>query len=293
MTVLETIQRGSEFLAKKGVDSPRLQAELLLAHVLKLPRMQLYLNFERGLTPSELESCRELVKRRGQREPLQYIVGTTSFCGVEIAVNPHVLIPRPETEILAELAWSFLERVGRSAQDEPKLSALDFGTGSGCLAVAVATKCPGATVVGLDSSEEALELARGNAASTRVGDRIRFVHSNGFSGLEAGLRFDLIVSNPPYIPTEEIASLQPEVRDFEPRQALDGGEDGLDYYRLLACQAGRWLSPHGRLMCEFGDDQAEAIRALMLAENWIVEGIKEDYTRRSRIMIARLIETSA
>src|SRR5262249_55331038 len=139
MTVLEGIQKSAEFLAKKGVDSPRLQAELLLAHVLKLQRMKLYLNFERVLTDAETYTFRELVKRRSQREPLQHIVGSTSFCGLEIAVNRHVLVPRPETEILAEAGWSFLSTV-----DSQPPTALDFGTGSGCIAIALAAKCPAA-----------------------------------------------------------------------------------------------------------------------------------------------------
>ena len=134
MTVLEGIQKSADFLQKKGVDSPRLQAELLLAHVLKLPRMKLYLNFDRALTDSETDGLRELVRRRGTREPLQHIVGSTSFCGFEIAVNRHVLIPRPETELLAEEAWKWLSTVS----DQP--SALDFGTGSGCIVIAIAAK---------------------------------------------------------------------------------------------------------------------------------------------------------
>src|SRR5215469_5343454 len=153
MTVLEGIQKSAEFLAKKGVESPRLQAELLLAHVLKLPRMKLYLNFDRALTEPETAAFRELIKRRSQREPLQHIVGSTSFCGLEIAVNRSVLVPRPETEILAELGWKWLEekRKVESGKAETKsdprlepgsLTALDFGTGSGCIAIALAVKCP-------------------------------------------------------------------------------------------------------------------------------------------------------
>src|SRR5215469_6765503 len=149
MTVLEGIQKSAEFLAKKGVESPRLQAELLLAHVLKLPRMKLYLNFERALTEPETDVFRELVKRRSQREPLQHIVGSTSFCGLEIAVNRNVLVPRPETEILAELGWKWLWREDRGSKIEDGRSnggrtALDFGTGSGCIAIALAFKCPDA-----------------------------------------------------------------------------------------------------------------------------------------------------
>src|SRR6266513_3069549 len=144
VTVLEVIQRSTEFLAKKGVDSPRLQTELLLAHLLKLPRMQLYLNFERALSPVELDALRDLVKRRGQREPLQHIVGSTSFCGVEIAVNRHVLIPRPETELLAEHGWKFLAQL--STLGSQRSTVLDFGTGSGCLAIALAFNCRSAQV---------------------------------------------------------------------------------------------------------------------------------------------------
>src|SRR6185437_6166177 len=152
---LEGIQKSAEFLAKKEVDSPRLQAELLLAHVLKLPRMKLYLNFERALTETETNDFRELVKRRAQREPLQHITGSTSFCGFEIAVNRHVLVPRPETEILAEAGWSFLSMVNLQPA-----TALDFGTGSGCIAIALAGKTAAAKIIAVDVSTEALDIAR-------------------------------------------------------------------------------------------------------------------------------------
>src|SRR5215471_13499273 len=160
MTVLEVIQRSTEFLARKGVDSPRLQTELLLAHVLKLPRLELYLNFQRALSTAEMEALRHLVQRRGHREPLQHIIGTTEFCGLELAVNRHALIPRPETEMLAELGWQYLAQL--SAQDNQAPTALDFGTGSGCLAIALAVHCPAVQVYALDFSAEALELARQN-----------------------------------------------------------------------------------------------------------------------------------
>jgi release factor glutamine methyltransferase len=143
VTVLEVIQRSTEFLKNKGVDSPRLQTELLLSHLLEMPRMKLYLNFERNLSEKELESFRELIKRRGQREPLQHIVGSISFCGLELAVNRHVLVPRPETELLAEKGWAFLKSANTQAST---LSALDLGTGSGCLGIALAVHCPGARI---------------------------------------------------------------------------------------------------------------------------------------------------
>jgi release factor glutamine methyltransferase len=292
VTVLEVIQRSTEFLAKKGVDSPRLQTELLLAHQLKLARMQLYLDFERVLMPTELDAFRELVKRRGQREPLQQIVGSTSFCGVELAVNRHVLVPRPETELLAEHGWTFLnQRAAGQPQNDDQQSqsaptALDFGTGSGCLAIILAAKAPNATVFGVDHSAEALELARQNALQAGVGDRIQFFRGDGFEALPVESRFDLIISNPPYIPTAEIETLEPEVREYEPRQALNGGADGLDFYRRLALEAASFLRPGGKIMLEFGDGQAPGVQKIFESQNWIVEAVHEDYTRRPRILMA-------
>lgn len=285
MTVLEVIQRSTEFLSKKGVESARLQTELLLAHVLGLPRMQLYLNFERALSTAELARVRELVKRRGQREPLQLIIGSTSFCGLEIAVNRHTLIPRPETELLAEQGWNFLNSI---CDSEPHpLSALDFGTGSGCLAIALAVKCPAAEVCAVDISAEALAIAAQNAARHGVNERVRFIQSDGFTTLPPAIRFHLLIANPPYIPTAEIDRLEPEVREHDPRLALDAGPDGLDFFRKLASEAAAWLKPDGRIMLEFGDGQADALRQLFETEKWIVERIMDDYTHRPRILIAR------
>lgn len=282
MTVLEVIQKSAEFLAKRGVDSPRLQAELLLAHVLKLPRMKLYLNFERALTEAEADATRALVKRRGQREPLQHIVGTASFCGFEIAVNRQVLVPRPETELLAEFGWQFLSTLIANPS-----TALDFGTGSGCIAIALAAKCPSVRVVALDVSPEALSLAQQNAQRNGVDGRVDFRHGDGLAALKKEERFDLILGNPPYVPSGEIASLQPEVRDFDPRGALDGGTDGLDFYHRLAVEAGTFLKPGGKLMLEFGDGQADALKTILESQMWIVEAVREDYSQRQRILIAR------
>lgn len=321
VTVLEGIQKSAEFLARKEVESPRLQAELLLAHVLKLPRMKLYLNFERSLSPAEQDSYRELIKRRGQREPLQHIIGSTCFCGLEIAVNRHALVPRPETELLTEAGWTYLKqisegRVPRAPDSNSRdsqsssLRAFDFGTGSGCIAIALAVKCPGAQITASDISGDALELAKQNAARHNVAERIEFIAGDGFAALASEGRvprapdakkengdscnsplrnheFDLIISNPPYIPTAEIDSLQPEVRDFDPRGALDGGADGLDYFRRIAREAPPFLKREGRLMVEFGDGQEEELKKIFGEQNWIVEAVREDYTQRPRILIAR------
>jgi release factor glutamine methyltransferase len=300
VTVLEAIQKSSEFLGKKNVESPRLQIELLLAHLLKMPRLKLYLNFDRVLALAETDALREFVKRRGQREPLQHIVGSTSFCGYEIAVNRHALVPRPETELLAEAGWNFLV-----TRHSSLVTALDFGTGTGCIAIALAAKCPDAKIAATDISADALALAKQNATRNNVAERIEFFEGDGFEALQNfGVRrhvgalesgdmsphskFDLVVSNPPYIPSVEIATLQPEVRDFDPRTALDGGTDGLDFYRLFATEAKPFLKPDGKIMLEFGDGQADAIRQIFENEKWIVEAVKEDYSQRARILIAKL-----
>ena len=175
VTVLEAIQKSTEFLGKKNVESPRLQTELLLAHLLEMPRMKLYLNFDRALTVSETDALRELVRRRGLREPLQHIVGSTSFCGFEIAVNRHALVPRPETELLAECGWQWLGQQPTSNIQHPTANfqnagptALDFGTGTGCIAIALAAKCPTAKITALDISPDALALAKENAVKNNV-----------------------------------------------------------------------------------------------------------------------------
>jgi release factor glutamine methyltransferase len=283
VTVLEAIQKSAEFLGKKNVDSPRLQTELLLAHLLKMPRMKLYLNFDRDLTTAETDALRELVKRRGQREPLQHITGSTSFCGYEIAVSRAALIPRPETEMLAELGWNFLATCHSSLA-----TALDFGTGTGCIAIVLAAKSPHTKITALDISPEALALAEENAAQNKVAERIEFFQGDGFATLKTGVQFDLIVSNPPYIASAEIATLDPEVRDFDPRGALDGGADGFDFYRRLAAEAKIFLKPAGKIMLEFGDGQADAIKSIFENEKWIVEAVQEDYSQRARILIAKI-----
>lgn len=242
--------------------------------------MRLYLQFDSPVAPASEERAREMVKRRGQREPLQQITGSTSFCGLDIAVTRDVLVPRPETELLAEKAWQFLQSLAGGR-------ALDFGTGSGCIAIAMAAKCPAAVITAVDVSPGALELARSTALKLGVEGRVEFVNANGLASLAATGHYDLVVSNPPYIPTGEIETLAPEVRDYEPRVALDGGEDGLAWYRRFAAEGGPLLAAGGRMMLEFGDGQAPAITTIFEQENWVVEQVVEDYTQRPRILMAR------
>ena len=265
--------------------------------------MKLYLNFERVLTPAEVDALREMVKRRGQHEPLQHITGSTSFCGLEIATNRHALVPRPETELLAEFGWKFLLAAPKPGEGGSTLNslpgqsgattgqpstALDFGTGSGCIAIALAVKCPNVKIIATDTSADALALAGQNAVRHNVAERIQFQQSDGFAALSGNARFDLIISNPPYIPSTEIAALQPEVRDFDPRAALDGGADGLNFYRLIAARAAAFLKSDGKIMLEFGDGQAQAVWKIFEDEKWIVESVEQDYSQRPRILIARL-----
>ena len=282
--VLDVIGRSSEYLTRKGVDSPRLQVELILAQVLQLPRLKLYLNFDRVLNPAELDQIRAMVSRRGDREPLQHILGSACFCGLEFAVNRKVLIPRPETELLAEKAWTLLATLQESGGP---VAVADVGTGSGCLAITLATKCPEAKLDGLDISTDALEVAAGNAARLAVAERIHFYQSDLFEGIPPERRFDLVVTNPPYIPTQDIPRLQAEVRDWDPSLALDGGRDGLAFYRRLAAKAPSHLKTGGVLMAEFGDDQAEDVRRCFEQQQWAIDDFVKDLAGKPRIIIAR------
>jgi len=239
-----------EYLAGKGVENARLEAEWLLCAATGLDRVGLYLNFEKPLNESELAAYRSMVARRARREPLQHILGSQEFHGLEFLVSPDVLIPRHDTETLVASALARMP----SAK-----SVLDIGTGSGCIAVILASLLPDARVTASDISPAALDVARRNAALNRV--TIEFLHGSLLEPV-AGRRFDLIVSNPPYIPTADIAGLEPEVRDGDPRGALDGGEDGLDFYRALIPQAPAHLYPGGWLLLEIGIGQGRDVAEL-------------------------------
>ncbi len=282
MTILDVISRSSEFLSRKGVESPRLNAELLIAHVLQLPRMRLYLEFERTIEPVALGRIRELVQRRGNREPLQHVVGLTSFCGIGLVVDRRALVPRQETELLVELA---LAKIPKLRLDEA-VRILDFGTGSGAIAIAIALKAPHVTVHASEISEEALALAEENASRNGVVDRIHFHRSDGFEGLPGDVRFEAVVANPPYIPQAQIETLQPEVARYDPHLALNGGPDGLNFYRLLAAQTHPFLKPNHYLLIEFGDGQSEEVQKIFRAQMWIVESVCDDYSGRPRFLVA-------
>jgi release factor glutamine methyltransferase len=249
-TTLKVLTWTKEFLAGKGVDNARLEAEWLLCAATGLDRVGLYLNFEKPLNDEELASYRAMVARRGRREPLQHILGSQEFFGMEFEVTPDVLIPRYDTETLLHEAL---------ARMPGAVTVLDIGTGSGCIAVSLAKQLPMAAVTAIDISGEALAVARRNAE--RNGVVIDFFQGS-FCEPVAGRCFDLIVSNPPYIPSRDIEMLEPEVRDFDPRGALDGGADGLDIYRALIPSALPCLNPAGWLLVEIGVGQASDVKQL-------------------------------
>jgi release factor glutamine methyltransferase len=275
-TVLKVLQWTAGYLKDKDVETPRLDAELLLAEVLTLDRVGLYLNYDRPLNAVELNAYRQMVGRRSRREPLQYILGRTEFWSLPFAVNPAVLIPRPDTEILVEEALARAPAEGM---------ILDVGTGSGAIAVALAHELAGARLVAIDISAAALRVAAENAEHNGVAGRIDFRQLD-LAGLPPG-PFDLIVANPPYIPTADLAGLMPEVRDFEPASALAGGSDGLDCYRLLAVQAVCHLVPGGWLLVEVGIGQALPVRELFERAG-LQEGFcRDDYGGIPRVVGGR------
>ena len=250
-TVLKVLTWTKGYLTEKGAENARLEAEWMLCAALGLDRVGLYVNFDKPLTDSELAAYRAMVARRAKREPLQYILGSQEFMGLEFVVTPAVLIPRHDTETLVEEAVRRCQGGGR---------ALDIGVGSGCIAIALAKNLPGTEIFGVEQSPAALELAEKNAE--RNGVAVKLVAGSLFEPF-IGHKFDLIVSNPPYIPTDDLKTLQPEVRDYEPIQALDGGADGLDFYRLIVSAASDHLNPGGWLLFEIGIGQAEAVLGLL------------------------------
>jgi len=275
-TVLKLLRWTADYFAGRGIDSPRLDAELLLADTLGLDRVGLYVNFERPLQADELAVYREKVRRRASREPLAYILGRTEFWSLPLRVTPAVLIPRPDTELLVEEA---LPRLSGAAR------VLDVGTGSGALAIALAHERPECRVVAIDVSAEALAVAAENACNNRVAERIGFIPAD-LAAL-AGGPFDLIVANPPYIPSAELATLMPEVRDFEPPLALDGGSDGLDAYRALARQAEAMLAPGGWLLVEVGIGQAAAVEKMFVSAGLAEIFISHDLAGIERVVGGR------
>jgi release factor glutamine methyltransferase len=257
-TSLELINWTRAYFEKKGLESPRLEAELLLSAVLECPRIRLYVDFEKPVPPDKLAVFREYVKRRAEtREPVQYILGQTDFIDLKIKVNRATLIPRPETELLA--LWAVAKA---KAVEGESVSVVDLCTGTGCVALYIAHKDPRAKIVATDISLEALALAKTNADALKLESRMTFCSGNLFEALPLELRgkIDLLVANPPYVDPADRATLQPEVRDHEPATALFAGEKGLEIIQKIIAGAPDWLKPGGWLGLEFGFGQDAAIR---------------------------------
>lgn len=276
MTILEVINKTKPYFEKQGIESPRLTIELLLAHLLKKKRMDLYLEFERDLDEGTLVKLREMVKRRVAGEPLQYITGEVEFCGLKLFVDKRVLIPRPETELLVE---AVVQRKSRKI--------VDVGTGSGCIAIALAKKLGDAEITAVDVSLEALEVARGNAALHQFEKNIRFLESDLLEGLPDSFVVEAIVSNPPYIADGELAKLPKEVRDFEPVRALAAGEDGLKVIRRLVMGARRILSPSGFVALEIGAGQRAAVEDIFGQQGHEVVEVVKDLQGHERVVVAQ------
>ncbi len=261
-TIRRVLAWTTENFKERGIESARLDAELLVAHALGLTRVALYMDLDRPLTDEERVAIRDLVKRRRQHEPVAYILGAKEFWGRSFSVSPAVLIPRPDTETVIEPALELLpaDAAGR---------ALDLCTGSGIIGLTLAAERPGLTVDLTDLSPEALAVARTNAEALGVAARARFFEGDLFAPLEQDAQYLLIASNPPYIPDGEIATLPPDVRDHEPRLALAAGAEGMDVHRRSAAEAGRFLGPGGTLLVEVGAGQAPALEALLASQDWV------------------------
>ncbi len=278
-TTLKLLAWTQEFFAKKGVDAPRLTAEVLLAHALSCDRVRLYLDFDKPLGEAELARYRELVRRRSEGEPTAYLVGRREFFGRPFRVDARVLVPRPETELLVEAALSALPPGGR---------ALDLCTGSGCVAVSLALGRPGARVVATDLSEDALAVARENAAVLGAG--VEFATGDLWAAVHGGERFDVVASNPPYIPTGELAGLSREVRR-EPCIALDGGPDGLAILRRIVEGAAAHLRSGGTLCLEMHESHEESLPALCRKAGFAHAEARRDYAGLPRLTVATLAAT--
>ncbi len=278
------LQWGASHLAEKGFDESRLIIELLLAHVLKLKRIQLYTNFDRPLSAEELASFKALLQRRLHHEPLQYIIGSTEFMGYEFLVDRRVLIPRPETELLVEQAVQY---VAENFSHQP-IRIIDIGTGSGCIAVSLAKMIENVSVVAFDKSAEAVEVARMNAKTNEVEQKVEFTVRDVFtvSSEDFFSKFHLIVSNPPYISTSEFESLQPEIQDYEPSFATTDGGDGLSFYRRIADLGKSLIEPNGAVIVEYAYDQSTAVRGIFLQSGWDNIRLLNDYSGNPRCLIA-------
>jgi len=282
--VIDLINWTTNYLQEKGFQTPRTDVEWMLTSVLECSRVDLYTNFEKPLTSAETGEFKKLLKRRINHEPVQYIIGETEFMGLPFRVNPSVLIPRPETEILVEHAIDWLR-----ARPKDSRKILEIGTGSGCIAISLARFVEGSDVTAIDVSEDALEVASKNEEINDVSDKISFQQLDILENEPPEIPYDLIVSNPPYVSEEEFASLDRDIADFEPENALLAEEGGLRFYRHFADKSPDWLTTDGQIFIEIGGShQSDSIQQIFNEHNWSDIKFIKDYNGQDRVLVARL-----
>jgi release factor glutamine methyltransferase len=296
-TIKELLEVTTDYLHNKHIDNPRLSADLLLAHQLKVDRVRLYLDFDQPLSEMDLDGYRALIKRRVKREPIQYIIGVQEFWSIPFQVTPKVLIPRPESEILVEQTIALFKaphaRLIETLIEPPKI--LDLGTGSGALALSIAKELENASVWASDISQDALDVAGFNAQMNHLEDRITFIQGDLWQPfINQCLLFDVILSNPPYIASEEYDSLAPEVRDYEPRIALDGLKNGMHYIEKIILGGAAYLRPGGWLLLEMDPAQMDPALALVHTVDELGEGRRiQDYGHHDRVLMVQRKEDVA
>ncbi|MBK7497958.1 MAG: peptide chain release factor N(5)-glutamine methyltransferase [Ignavibacteriales bacterium] len=282
ITVLEVIKLSTEYLQKKGVESPRANAEILLAEILKCKRLELYLAFDKPLAENEVQVYREAIRKRGLRIPLQYIVGNVEFYGLKLIVNENVLIPRPETELL-------VEKIINDSDKSNNLKILDIGVGSGNISLSISKNLPNSKVVAIDISKTALDVANQNAEINSLQDRIEFrlfdIMNDNLNSLG---KFDLIVSNPPYVSENDYESLEPELKNHEPKIALTDNSNGISFYKHIIEASDQLLKKPGKIYFELGIDQSAQVQEYFKQNNFTNIKITKDYSGIERIICGEL-----
>ena len=278
LTVLLALNKSTDYLEKKGIESPRMNAELLLADVLNCKRLELYLMYDRPLKEKELNEYRDYLKRRSTFEPAQYIIGTVEFCGLEFKVSPAVLIPRPETEIL-------VENIINSVNEEDELHIMDIGSGSGNISIAIAVNLPNAFVTGIEISKSAIAVAEENLKNNDVNKRVSFLNLDILSeNIDELSDFDIIVSNPPYVSKEDYGKIQKEILNYEPDIAVTDFFDGFKFYRKIISLASQVLKPKGKIFLEIGQGQSKIINEIMKENSFKEITTVQDYQKIDRVM---------
>jgi len=278
LTVLHALTKSTDYLKKKGIESPRMNAELLLADILKCKRLELYLMYDRPLTEKELTKYREYLKRRSTFEPAQYIIGTVEFYGLEFNVSPAVLIPRPETEILVETMIN-------SVNYEDELRVMDIGSGSGNISIATAVNLPNAYVTGIEISKSAIAVAEKNLIKYDLNKRVSFLNYDILSVNKAEFSdFDIIVSNPPYVSKGDYDKVQKEIINYEPNFAVTDFHDGFKFYRKIISLTAQILKPSGKIFLEIAQGQSQKINEIMKENNFKEISIVQDYQKIDRVI---------